>query len=429
MVGTGAFTSLGFQLNGLANTSSILALWILGGVFALSGAFSYAEAGTIIKRSGGEYALLDSMYSPVIGYLSGWISITVGFAAPIALSVIAFTEYFPWAIPYPKAAGVGIIAIISWVHSRNLHSSSVFQNISTLFKVLIILIFIGIAMILPGGAENKIAFSSSFLHEITSGAFAISLIYVTYSYSGWNAAAYITEGFESPKKSLPIALIGGTLIVAVLYTLLQYSFLKHVPQSELVNQVNVGAITARHMLGERFAVIFSGSLSLLLISGISAMIWVGPKVTAAIAKKYPLWNYFGENRKGIPLKASWLQFALSTLLLVTGTFDQILIYCGILLSLSSLLVVIGVFKLRRNPAIQSSDYFRSPFYPFFQIIFIIISLWIIVFALINSPFETSMGMINLAIGFITYSFSKRKMCKCVISGDPKIILRLPNNQK
>ena len=414
MIGTGAFTSLGFQLNGLTNMSSVLTLWILGGVFALSGAFSYAEAGTIIKRSGGEYALLDAMYGPVTGYLSGWISMTVGFAAPIALSVIAFTEYFPWTIPYPKGAGVVIIAIISWVHSRNLHSSSVFQNISTLLKVLIILAFIVIAIALPGYPENNAGSGTSFFGEITSGAFAVSLIYVSYSYSGWNAAAYITEGFGNPKKSLPVALIGGTLIVTVLYTLLQYSFLKHVPQSELVNKVNVGSVTAMHMLGERFAVLFSGSLSLLLISGISAMIWVGPKVTAAIARKYPLWSYFGENSNGIPVKASWLQFVLSALLLITGTFEQIMIYCGILLTLSSLLVVIGIFKLRHR-AVQPSGCFRSPLFPFFQIIFIVISLWIIVFALIKSPHETSMGMINLVIGLITYSFSKRKMSKPVIS--------------
>lgn len=407
MVGTGVFTSLGFQLNDLSNTSSIITLWILGGVLALSGAFSYAEVGTIIKKSGGEYAFLNELYHPLIGYLSGWISITVGFAAPIALSAIAFTEYFPWHISHPKLIGIAVIALITWIHSKNLKSSSFFQNACTLFKVLIILAFISIAFVLPGETGNSINSCTSWFREITSGAFAISLIYVSYSYSGWNAAAYITEEFKNPRKSLPIALIGGTLIVTILYTLLQYSFLKHVPQSELVNKIDIGTITAQHMLGNKFSALFSGSLSLLLISGISAMVWVGPKVTAKIALKYPLCNYFKENKNGIPARASWLQFAISAFLLITGTFEQILIYCGVLLTISSLLVVIGVFKLRRKTTKTSSASFRSPAYPFFQLLYIILSVWIIVFAFINKPYETLLGTINLIIGAITWLFNKK----------------------
>nr|WP_319999958.1 amino acid permease [uncultured Draconibacterium sp.] len=407
MIGTGAFTSLGFQLNDLSNISSILTLWILGGILALSGAFSYAEVGTAIKKSGGEYAFLNELYHPVIGYLSGWISITVGFAAPIALSAIAFTEYFPWHISHPKFIGIVIIAVITWVHSRNLKSSSHFQNAFTLLKILVILIFIGIALFLPGETGHSIDQGASFSREITSGAFAISLIYVSYSYSGWNAAAYITEEFRNPRKALPIALIGGTLIVTTLYTLLQYSFLRHVPQAELINKVNVGTITAQHMLGNKFSALFSSSISLLLISGISAMVWVGPKVTAKIAFKYPLWNYFRENKNGIPVKASWLQFAISALLLITGTFEQVLIYCGVLLTFSSLLVVTGVFKLRRNASKTSSVYYRSPAYPFFQLLFILISVWIIVFAFINKPNETLLGTLNLVVGVISWFFSTK----------------------
>lgn len=407
MIGTGAFTSLGFQLNDLSNTSTILTLWILGGIFALSGAFSYAEVGTSIRLSGGEYAFLDKLYHPVIGYLSGWVSITVGFAAPIALSAIAFTEYFPWSVPYPKIVGILMVAIITWIHSKNLRSSAHFQNTSTLIKAVIILVFITAALMLPGTAENTIQINASYFQELTTGAFVISLIFVSYSYSGWNAAAYITEEFKNPHRSLPVALIGGTLIVTLLYTLLQYSFLKHVPQVELVNKINVGTISARYMLGERFSAIFSGSISFLLISGISAMIWVGPKVTSQIAKKYPLWNYFRENKKGIPTKASWLQFAISALLIITGTFEEILIYCGVLLTFSSLLVVTAIFKLRRNKKADAQQHFRSPLFPLFQILFILLSVWIILFAFISSPYETTMGMINLLIGVITFCISTK----------------------
>jgi APA family basic amino acid/polyamine antiporter len=415
MIGTGAFTSLGFQTEELHNTFSILSLWILGGVLALSGAFSYAEVGTVIKRSGGEYAFLSHIYHPLAGYLSGWISLTVGFAAPVALSTIAFMEYLPLDVAYPQVAGILLVAGITLVHSYNLKSSSKFQNISTSFKILLILALIVTGMIVTGGTDNTAGLRPSYLPEVTSAAFAVSLIYVSYSYSGWNAAAYISEEFRNPGKSLPIALIGGTLVVTTLYTLLQYVFLKHIPTAELTGSINIGYLAVDRMLGEGFANLFGSAISLLLISGISAMVWVGPRVTASIAREYALWRYFRNNTKGMPVKALWLQFAISALLLLTGTFEQIMIYCGILLTISTLLVVIGVFILRRrNPA---GEGYKSPLFPLFQIIFIAVSLWMIAFALVHNPYETLIGLINLAVGCATYFACKLPISRYLTEKD------------
>jgi APA family basic amino acid/polyamine antiporter len=420
MIGTGVFTSLGYQLGDLSNTAVILALWITGGLMALAGAFSYAEIGTAIKKSGGEYAFLSEIFHPVIGYLSGWISLTVGFAAPIALSSIAFIEYFPVAIPHARIFGIAIILGITFIHTLNLNVSSKFQNITTLLKVLLIAAIVLTGLLLPAGAENAINFETPFFQEFKSTAFAVSLIYVTYSYSGWNAAAYITGEFRNPVKDLPKALITGTLVVTVLYTLLQFVFLKHVPFDGLAGKLNVGTIAIEHMLGNRFAMIFSGAISLLLVSGISAMVWVGPRVTSSIANDYALWQFFRNNANGIPVKALWFQAILSSVLLLSGTFEQILIYCGILLNISALLTVTGVFKLRhRNKTNKSGsgqfgsnkndiikDY-KSPLYPYLQLFFILICVWIIGFTFVNSPKETFIGALNLLVGLATYFISKR----------------------
>ena len=246
---------------------------------------------------------------------------------------------------------------------------------------------------------------ASYLSEITSAAFAVSLVYVGYSYSGWNAAAYICEEFRNPLRALPIALIGGTLAVTVLYTLLQYVFLKHVPSSELACAINVGVLAVEHMLGRSFSNLLGATISLLLVSGISAMIWVGPRVTASIAREHYLWHYFTTNAKGVPVKSLWLQCGVSALLLVTGTFEQIMIYCGILLTLSTLLVVAGVFVLRRRQPPGTG--YRSPLFPLFQIVFIAVSLWMIAFALVHNPYETCIGLSNLAVGGVTYVASRR----------------------
>lgn len=420
MVGTGVFTSLGFQLVDLKNTATIIVLWGVGGIMALSGAFTYAELGTAINRSGGEYTFLSKTFNPLIGYLSGWISMTVGFAAPIALSAIAFTEYLPVKVENPRLMGLILIWSITAVHSFNLNISAKFQNISTLFKVLLIVLITGLGLILPGSAENTISFQPSFFNEITSTAFAVSLIYVSYSYAGWNAAAYITDEFKNPLKSLPTALIGGTLIVTILYTLLQFVFIKQAPYTALAGKINIGTIAVKYMLGDSYSSYFSTAISFLLISSISAMTWIGSRVTYCISEDYALWKPFRNNKDGIPLKALWLQAAISSVLILTGAFDQILVYCGILLNISVLLTVIGAFRLRQpkffnrhnKAAIEENNNektaYKSPLFPLFQIIFILISLWIIGFSLVDKPIESLVGAGNLFIGFLTYMISLHK---------------------
>ncbi|MFV0162607.1 APC family permease [Empedobacter falsenii] len=363
------------------------------------------KVGTGISKSGGEYAFLSKIYNPLIGYLSGWISLTVGFAAPIALATIAFSEYFPFGNFNVKWMSIALVAVITLIHTRSLKLSAEFQNISTLLKVILIVIIVGVGLVLPEHSGNDIVSSKGYFTELTSTAFAIALIYVSYSYSGWNAAAYITEEFENPLKSLPKALIGGTILVTVLYTLLQYVFLKHVPVENLAGQLDVGTIATQQMLGEKLGNFFGLAISLLLISGISAMVWVGPRVTSSIAKEHRLWSYFQTQENGIPKRALWLQFGISALLLLTGTFEQIMIYCGILLTASSLMTVLGVFKLRKQN--QQRIGFKSPLFPLFQIVFILLSVWMIVYALINNPLETALGMSNLLIGTGTYFWSKK----------------------
>jgi APA family basic amino acid/polyamine antiporter len=407
MIGTGAFTSLGFQLKDMGHPASILTLWILGGILALAGAFSYAEVGTYIRKSGGEYAFLSEMYHPIAGYLSGWVSLTVGFAAPIALAAIAFTEYFSFGDYNIKWIAISVIAVITFIHTKNLKTSSKFQILSTLFKILIMAVIILSGIVVAEQSEVSYEINQQYFSEIKSGAFAIALIYVSYSYSGWNAAAYISEEFENPRKSLPVALIGGTLAVTILYTLLQFVFLKHIPAAELAGKLEVGEIAAKKMFGTDIGKLFGIIISFLLVSSISAMVWVGPRVTASMAGEHRLWQYFKVEKNQVPKRALWLQFILSVILIVTGTFEQIMIYCGVLLSMSTMLVVLAVFIIRRKNRKKSNETYRSPFFPFFQIIFLSGSLWMIGYTIIHHPMETMIGLLNLILGLATYYWSNR----------------------
>ncbi len=407
MIGTGAFTSLGFQLENLKNWGAILTLWLLGGALALFGAFSYAEIGATMKSSGGEYSFLTRLYNPLLGYLSGWISITVGFAAPIALSAIACVEYLPIGKVNARLLAIVIIALVTFAHTRNLKLSSVFQNVSTLFKVLLIILLIVLGLMMPGRLQNSYHVTTIYLNEVTSPAFFVALVYVSYSYSGWNAAAYISDEFKNPARSLPISLIVGTSVVTVMYTLLQYSFLIHATYQELSGQLNVGVIVTRNLLGSRIGNFFSVGIALLLVSGISAMVWVGSRVTSTMGKDYTFWHFFTPDVKGIPKKALWLQFSIASTMILTGTFQQILIYCGVLLTLSTMLVVAAVFKLRKGKNHISSPTFKSPFFPFAQIVFMLFSAGMIGFAVVQHRSEILLGLVNLIVGVITFFIIKR----------------------
>jgi APA family basic amino acid/polyamine antiporter len=408
MVGTGAFTSLGFQLEDLKNSEVILTLWLLGGVLSLFGAFSYAEVGTAMKSSGGEYAFLTRLYNPFLGYLSGWISITVGFAAPIALSAIACVEYLPIEDSNARFLAVAIIALVTLIHTRSLRISSAFQNGSTFLKGLLIVTLIIIGLVMPEKGAQRDYVTTKFLDEAASPAFFVALVYVSYSYSGWNAAAYISDEFKSSNRSLPIALIGGTVIVTVLYTLLQYSFLKHASYQELSGQLEVGSIVTQKLLGRKIGSAFDVGIALLLISGISAMVWVGSRVTATMGRDYTFWQHFQPGLNGIPVKALWLQFVIAAIMILTGTFQEILVYCGLLLTFSTMLVVAAVFKLRRDKSHNLSTTFKSPLFPAVQVLFIIFSLAMIGFSIIQHKSEIFFGLLNLMIGAITFFLIKKK---------------------
>ncbi len=407
MIGTGVFTSLGFQLVDIQNTWSITILWVLGGLMALIGALCYAEVGSAFPESGGEYVFLSKLYHPFLGYLAGWVSLFVGFAAPVALAAMALGAYGSNVVDLPpKYLAIGVLLLVSAIHSFNLKASSRFQAWATWFKVLLIAFLIGAGM-LTGREATALDFSAAWTSEVLTPSFAIAFVYVSYSYTGWNAAAYIIEEVDQPKVNLPKALVQGTLLVMLLYVLLQLVFLKHASLDSLIGVLDVGHVFANNVFGPRGAALINLLIAFFLISSISAMVWVGPRVSMAMGRDYRLWGFLNrKNRYGIPVTAIWFQTAISILYVITGTFESVLLYCGFILQLSSALAVAGVFVLRGKD--QAQDRFKSPWYPVLPLIFILLSLWILGYLLANQPRESLTGLLILGIGAATYLLSKKR---------------------
>lgn len=407
MIGTGVFTSLGFQLEDTTNTVSILLLWCLGGAIALAGAFSYAELGAAFRRSGGEYHYLSQLYHPLVGYLSGWVSLTVGFAAPVALAAMAMAAYLAESIPVSTTGmATSVILLVTIIHSVNIRRSSRFQVATTALKVLLIFGFVALGLALPPAIPNALDWSGSWQQEIMLPAFAVSLVYVTYAYSGWNAATYIVDEIRQPARNLPRALILGTLLVTVLYVLLQGVFLRQAGLAALTGKVEVGQVVATQLFGRPGGYWISLAIALFLVSSISAMIWVGPRVSLVMAEDHRFWQFLRhQNDQGIPVRALWFQSGLSILLVWTGTFEEVLLYCGFILQLFAMLAVIGTFILRQK---KISMPYQNPTHPWLPALFILTSLWILGFLLWERPQESLFGVANLAVGWITYRISSKQ---------------------
>ncbi|MEL6833201.1 MAG: APC family permease [Bacteroidota bacterium] len=410
MVGTGVFTTLGLQLSSLEHVSIIILLWVVGGLVALCGAFTYAEIATRLPKSGGEYHFLSRIYHPFLGYLSGWVSITVGFAAAIALAAMAIGSYVATFLGWSGSSVATVsILLVALVHSFDIRQSSRFQNILTGLKVLLVLILIISGLLLPAAADNALVLSETFRFRFTDvwqPVVAVSLVYVIYAFSGWNAAAYLTEEIRNPRRNLPRALLGGTILVSVLFFLLQVAFLRQAPADLLAGKVEVGQVVASLMFGETGGRIISFLIAGLLIAGISAMIWVGSRVTRAMAGDYQMWQYFArDNQRGVPVRAIWLQAAISVFLVSTSSFEQVLLYSGFVLQLFTILTVLGLFRLRRQQ-IGDEVAWRSPMFPWVQFIFLFFNVIVLCFLLIDKPFESLLGLLNLVAGAMSFAWEK-----------------------
>ena len=409
MVGTGVFTSLGFQLLDIQSGFVLLTLWAVGGIIALCGAMTYAELGAAMPRSGGEYNFLTRIYHPAIGFVSGWVSATVGFAGPTALAAMTFAAYAmsslggdanPWVL---KALACGLIIVLTLVHGSTRRNSGGLQVVFTVLKVGVIVAFcVGALWLVETPQPVRFLFAPEDIPLLTSGAFAVSLIYVSYAYTGWNAATYLSGELENPQKTLPWILISGTLVVMVLYVALNYVFLRVAPIAAMTGQVEVGYVAADAafgMAGGRFAGLV---LSLLLISTVSAMTVAGPRVLQVIGEDIKQLRALARtNKDGVPAIAIFVQSTLAIIFILTSSFESVLVFSGFILALNSLVTVLGVFVLRwRQPDLPRP--YRTFGFPITPLIYLSLTAWTLAFVLINKPLESLLGLGVIAAGLLVY---------------------------
>ena len=410
MIGVGVFTSLGFQVKDIPSGFAVLLLWAVGGVVALCGVFSYSELGAMFPRSSGEYNFLTRAFHPAFGFLAGWVSATVGFAAPVALAAMAFGEYgrsvFPGAPPL--ALGMGLVWAVSIVQLCGVRHSSTFQLVATILKVVLIIAFLIAGFV--AGTPQPVSFAPSqadFAH-ITSAPFAIGLVFVMYSFSGWNAATYIIGEMRLPQQNLPRALLAGTLIVLVLYVALNAVFLHTTPIDKLAGQIDVARIAGTHMFGEIGGRIVSAMICIGLISSISAMMWIGPRVMMTMGEDIPALRVFArKSANGAPAYAILFQLAVAGLLLFTRSFEAVLDFIQFGLLFCSFFTVLGVVKLRITQPDLPRPY-RAWGYPITPVVFLLVTGFMMYYLLVERPLQSSLGVLIMISGLLIYAVFRKR---------------------
>ena len=410
MVGVGVFTSLGFQVKDIPSGFSILLLWVVGGIVALCGVFCYGELGAMFPRSSGEYNFLSRAFHPAFGFMAGWISATVGFAAPVALAAMAFSEYSKSVIPNapPLLPAIGVVWLVSLVQLTGVRHSSAFQLIATILKVVLIVAFLAAGFVI--GTPQPVSFTpsmSDFTH-VSGAPFAISLVFVMYSFSGWNAATYIIGELRLPERNLPRAMLAGTLIVLVLYVALNAVFLHTAPIDKLAGQLDVARISGSYIFGEVGGRIVGAMICFGLISSISAMMWIGPRVMMTMGEDIPVLNVFARrSASGAPLYAILFQLTVASLMLFTRSFEAVLDFIQFALLFCSFFTVLGVIKLRITRPDLPRPY-RAWGYPVSPAVFLLVTGFMMYYLLTDRPLQSALGTLIMVSGLLIYVVFRKR---------------------
>jgi len=419
MIGAGIFTTSGLLLAQLHEPGLLLLLWAIGGVIALCGALSYSELGARFPKAGGEYAFLTELFSPLTGFLSGWVSFFVGFSAPVAASSLAFSEYLVRAMPegggmeqvvlIKKAIAIGIILVFTLIHYKGLKSGSKVQNLLTMLKVGLIIVLVGAGFAFGAGSfthlQVQIKMEDGWAGLKTMG---LALMWIMWAYSGWNASTYVGSEVRNPVKNIPRSLISGTLLVTLIYLLLNALYVYAVPAVEMKGVISVGGLAANNLFGRTLDQFFSLFIAVILLSAISVLTIIGPRVYYAMAESG---HFFGIakriNRSNVPGISILMQSGLAIVFILSGTFDQIITLLSFSLGIFPILAVAGVFKIRMS----GQSKMKTLWYPVPQLLFIFFSMAILVLAFLERPLESSVALGILLAGIPAFYILRKRNAK------------------
>ncbi len=403
VIGVGIFTTPGIIATIVPSGWAMLAVWAAGGALAFAGALAYAELAARRPQAGGEYVYLRESFGGLAAFLTGWTSFVAGFSGAIAAGAVGVTAYLdrlvPGAARHTSAVAIAIIASLAVVHARGLGPGRVVQNGLTILKVGALVAFVVVGLSVAPHAAPVAT-----LHApVSIDAWLLALVPVMFSYAGWNAAVYVAEEIRDPSRNVPRALALGTATVVALYLALNAVYLRVVPPDAFVGTIGVGEVAAGRLFGAAASTAFAALAIVVVLGSLSAMTLAGPRVYFAMARDgaflpaagrvHPRWH--------TPAAAIFAQAAWSALLVLSGTFEQLLTYTGFAVILFSGLAVLSLFVVRRRGG-SAPGAFRAWGYPWAPALFCLVSFAIVVNTMAEAPRVAFAGLGVMAAGVPLY---------------------------
>jgi APA family basic amino acid/polyamine antiporter len=426
MVGTGIFATTGYMAGDLGDAKLILAVWLVGALFALCGALSYSELGMNFPSSGGEYVYLTRAYGPTWGFMTGWVSFFAGFSAPIAAAALAFADYVGYFFPAFKQANAqftigsgrfalqlggaqilasALIAGFTILNCLGVGRTAKVQNVLTATKLIVIVAFVFFGFAAGTGSWEHFSQPAVRTSPVSIPVqFIISLVWVMVGYSGWNAATYVAEELKRPERTLPLALAVGTGVVTALYLGLNLVLIYSTPLEAMKGVLAVGSLAASNLFGPGVAGTFAALMALSITSTVNAMVTVGPRVYYAMAKNRAFFSAAGRvNARWHTPVAAIIAQGVCAILMTLTPFTQLILYIGFSLTFFTVMSVAALFVLRRNPNWQKLGPVSFAF-PLIPAAYILVGTAMIVWGVIYQPKASLTAAATIIIGALVYHF-------------------------
>ena len=403
MIGVGVYTTSGYTLASLGSPQRVIAAWIVGGLIAICGAVGYASLAARFSESGGEYLFLSKTLHPVAGLMAGWVSLLAGFTGAIAIAALGLGEYLSPLLssqPPPKLIAVVAILTAAAMHTIGVQAAARAQDLVVALKLLLIAGFVVVALVNLNRWE---LFASSVARPdpvpFDPLVFAGQLVYISFSFAGFNAAVYVASEVTDAKRNVPIALIVGTASVTLIYIVLNAIFVLAPPAETITDGENisqVAATAARQIGGDSFMLLVRIVIVVSLFTSVSALVMTGPRVYAKMADDgfFPKWFCFADRP---PVSAIWFQATLAVLAVLVATLKELLGYLGLTLSVCSALTVSMLFVLRLR-----STGNRLPLFGIPAAVYVLATLVLAVLYAIREPWQAVATIATVVTGVLLY---------------------------
>lgn len=422
IIGAGIFITTGLIAGDIPSAGLIILAWVLGGLISLAGAISCAELGTAMPMAGGDYIYLREAYGPLWGFLTGWASFLVTFSGSIAALAVAFTDYISFFFPFfslhhiilslnlfslstGHLFAISLVISLSAINYLGIKWGSWVQNFLTSLKLgaIIALVFLGF-ILGKGSVHNFHPFFSIEGSNSIISSLALVLIPILFTYSGWNAIVYVAGEVKDPRRNIPLSLILGTLVSLWVYVALNCVYIYALPIGDMKDVLRIGELASTSLFGLRGSGYISAAIAISILGSMNVAILAGPRIYYAMAKD----NLFFKGAAQVhpefktPATSLKIQALWSSLLIISGSFEQLLTYVTFVIVLFSSLTVGAVFVLRIKKPHMVRPY-KAWGYPFVPGLFILASLWIMINTLMRSPYEAVLGLLIVGLGIPAYA--------------------------